>query len=113
MNKRRWETAVLHAGGFADVRDATRSITQRLAALLVVLFMLGLLHAATAAEIDTPEAHQPYGSRAKQALSDLAFSKDVRESQPSIAMARRRTDLRGKRRRWGTVNSGVMVHNRG
>ena len=78
MNKRRWETAVLHAGGFADVRDATRSITQRLAALLVVLFMLGLLHAATAAEIDTPEAHQPYGSRAKQALSELVFGKDVR-----------------------------------
>jgi len=30
------------------------------------------------AEIDTPEAHQPYGSRAKQALSELAFGKDVR-----------------------------------
>jgi endonuclease YncB( thermonuclease family) len=30
------------------------------------------------AEIDTPEAGQPYGSRAKQALSDLAFGKSVR-----------------------------------
>lgn len=30
------------------------------------------------AEIDTPEARQPYGSRARQALSDLAFDKTVR-----------------------------------
>src|SRR4051794_11969571 len=30
------------------------------------------------AEIDTPETHQLYGSRAKQALSDLAFGKSVR-----------------------------------
>ena len=30
------------------------------------------------AEIDAPESHQPYGSRAKQALSDLAFGKSVR-----------------------------------
>lgn len=30
------------------------------------------------AEIDTPEARQPYGSRARQALSDLAFGKTVR-----------------------------------
>lgn len=30
------------------------------------------------AGIDTPEHDQPYGSRAKQALSALAFSKDVR-----------------------------------
>src|SRR5690349_17564434 len=30
------------------------------------------------AEIDTPEARQPYGSRARQALSDLAFGKFVR-----------------------------------
>ena len=30
------------------------------------------------AEIDTPESAQPYGSRAKQALSDLVFGKDVR-----------------------------------
>lgn len=29
------------------------------------------------AEIDTPESAQPYGSRAKQALSDLVFGKDV------------------------------------
>ena len=29
-------------------------------------------------EIDTPESNQPYGTRAKQALSDLIFSKDVR-----------------------------------
>jgi endonuclease YncB( thermonuclease family) len=30
------------------------------------------------AEIDTPESAQPYGTRARQALSDLAFSQDVR-----------------------------------
>lgn len=30
------------------------------------------------AEIDTPESRQPYGSRAKQALSDLAFGKQAR-----------------------------------
>jgi endonuclease YncB( thermonuclease family) len=29
------------------------------------------------AEIDAPEMHQPYGSRAKQALSNLAFGKDA------------------------------------
>ncbi|MBK8536740.1 MAG: thermonuclease family protein [Candidatus Competibacteraceae bacterium] len=29
-------------------------------------------------EIDTPESKQPYGERAKQALSDLAFGKQVR-----------------------------------
>ena len=29
------------------------------------------------AEIDTPESAQPYGSRAKQALSNLVFGKDV------------------------------------
>ncbi len=30
------------------------------------------------AEIDTPESGQPYGNRAKQALSKLVFDKDVR-----------------------------------
>ncbi|MCP5449740.1 MAG: thermonuclease family protein [Gammaproteobacteria bacterium] len=30
------------------------------------------------AEIDTPESKQPYGERAKQALSDLAFGKQAR-----------------------------------
>jgi endonuclease YncB( thermonuclease family) len=30
------------------------------------------------AEIDTPEARQPYGNRARQMLSDLAFGKAVR-----------------------------------
>ncbi|HEY8609814.1 MAG TPA: thermonuclease family protein [Roseomonas sp.] len=29
-------------------------------------------------EIDTPESRQPYGTRARQALSDLVFGKDVR-----------------------------------
>ena len=29
-------------------------------------------------EIDTPESRQPYGTRAKQALSDLAFGKEAR-----------------------------------
>ena len=29
-------------------------------------------------EIDTPESRQPYGQRAKQALSDLAYNKDAR-----------------------------------
>jgi Staphylococcal nuclease homologue len=30
------------------------------------------------AEIDSPESRQPYGNRARQELSDLAFGKDVR-----------------------------------
>src|SRR3954469_5065022 len=30
------------------------------------------------AEIDTPESRQPYGNRARQVLSDLAFGKSVR-----------------------------------
>jgi endonuclease YncB( thermonuclease family) len=30
------------------------------------------------AEIDTPESRQPYGTRARQALSDLVFAKNVR-----------------------------------
>jgi endonuclease YncB( thermonuclease family) len=30
------------------------------------------------AEIDTPESRQPYGTRARKALSDLAFRRDVR-----------------------------------
>lgn len=30
------------------------------------------------AEIDTPESRQPYGNRARQALSDMAFQRDVR-----------------------------------
>jgi len=29
-------------------------------------------------EIDTPESGQPYGTRARQALSDLAFGKEAR-----------------------------------
>ena len=29
------------------------------------------------AEIDTPESRQPYGTKSKQALSDLAFGKDI------------------------------------
>jgi hypothetical protein len=30
------------------------------------------------AEIDTPESGQPYGNRARQALSDLVFDKDIK-----------------------------------
>ena len=30
------------------------------------------------AEIDAPESHQPYGTRAKQVLSELVFGRDVR-----------------------------------
>jgi endonuclease YncB( thermonuclease family) len=30
------------------------------------------------AEIDTPESRQPFGTRARQALSDLTFRRDVR-----------------------------------
>src|SRR3954453_17470924 len=30
------------------------------------------------AEIDAPESHQPYGTRSKQALSELVFGRDVR-----------------------------------
>lgn len=85
-----------------------RKISPWLPALLSALMLLAMMHVAMAAEIigrvvritdgdtltvlnmgnqqikvrlseiDTPESHQPYGSRAKQALSDLAFGKDVR-----------------------------------
>jgi endonuclease YncB( thermonuclease family) len=81
---------------------------RRIARLLPVLLMLAIAHVAIAAEItgrvvgiadgdtltvledslrqtkirlaeiDTPESRQPYGSRAKQALSDLVFGKSVR-----------------------------------
>ena len=77
---------------------------RRLAALLFLLCILSTAHAETLvgrvvgvhdgdtltllndqkhqtkvrlAEIDTPESAQPYGSRAKQALSDLVFGKAV------------------------------------
>ena len=30
------------------------------------------------AEIDTPERRQPYGTRAREALSELAFRREVR-----------------------------------
>lgn len=30
------------------------------------------------AEIDTPESKQPWGTKAKQALSDMVFKRDVR-----------------------------------
>lgn len=40
-------------------------------------------------EIDTPERDQPYGTRAKQALSDLVFSRDVLVVQKDI-------DFRGR-----------------
>ena len=36
------------------------------------------------AEIDTPESGQPYGNRAKQALSELVFGKDVRVDVQTI-----------------------------
>jgi endonuclease YncB( thermonuclease family) len=36
------------------------------------------------AEIDTPESNQPFGTRAKQALSDLIFAKDVRVMQQDL-----------------------------
>ncbi len=34
------------------------------------------------AEIDAPESRQPYGNRARQELSDLAFGKDVTVTVP-------------------------------
>jgi endonuclease YncB( thermonuclease family) len=36
------------------------------------------------AEIDTPESRQPWGQRAKQALSDLAYSRDIRVEVETI-----------------------------
>jgi endonuclease YncB( thermonuclease family) len=45
------------------------------------LIVLGALQQQTKvrlAEIDAPEAHQPYGARAKRTLSDLVFGKSVR-----------------------------------
>jgi endonuclease YncB( thermonuclease family) len=109
MNKKRRERLCCMSAGSLVHAAAVRSITQQLAALLLVMFVHALVHTATAAaeitgrvvgitdgdtltildqsqrqtrirlaEIDTPESHQPYGSRAKQALSELAFGKDVR-----------------------------------
>jgi hypothetical protein len=52
------------------------------------------------AEIDTPESRQPYGSRAKQALSDLAFGKTARvEVQDTDRYAHRGPGVRGRHRR--------------
>lgn len=51
------------------------------------------------AEIDTPESGQPYGSRARQILSDLAFGKPVR-------VAVRDTDRYG--RTVGRVFAGAL-----
>lgn len=39
-------------------------------------------------EIDTPESKQPYGERAKQALSDLAFGKPARVVQDTDRYSR-------------------------
>ena len=39
------------------------------------------------AEIDTPESHQPYGSRAREALADLAFQRRIVEGEPAIPEA--------------------------
>ena len=36
------------------------------------------------ADIDTPERKQPFGTRAKQALSDLAFGKQARVVQVTV-----------------------------
>ena len=64
------------------------------------------------AEIDTPESKQPYGQRAKQALSDLTFGKQVRVVVPGYGQVRPhgRAGVRGWRGRergtgqtWGCV----------
>lgn len=86
-------------------RHIARRATLFLVILILLLFFENPLHAATLsgrvvgvhdgdtltlldanrhqtkirlAEIDTPESAQPYGSRAKQALSDLVFGQDIR-----------------------------------
>lgn len=45
---------------------------------------LTLSHRIRLAEIDTPERRQPFGSAAKQALSELVFNKMVRVVQTDI-----------------------------
>ena len=61
------------------------------------------------AEIDTPESGQPYGGRARQALSDLAFGKAVR-----VAVVD--TDRYGRAVGWvhaGTVDVNAEMVRRG
>ncbi len=56
------------------------------------------------AEIDTPESGQPYGNRAKQALSQLVFGKDVRVEIQDIDRYGRTVG------RWDDLTSGVSMY---
>jgi endonuclease YncB( thermonuclease family) len=64
------------------------------------------------AEIDTPESRQPYGQRAKQALSDLAFNQQARVRGAGYRPLRphERAGVRGRRgRERGTGEAGRGV----
>ena len=94
-------TIVLIAA-FVQVQATAREIACRVVAIadgdtLTVLTQTQQQVRVRLAEIDTPEAAQPYGSRARQELSELAFGKDVQ-------VAVRDTDRYG--RTVGRVSAG-------
>ena len=68
--------ALVHAATAAEITGRVVSIAD--GDTLTILDQARRQTRIRLAEIDMPEAHQPYGSRAKQALSELAFGKDVR-----------------------------------
>ena len=68
--------ALMHAASAAELTGRVVRITD--GDTLTVLDQAKHQTKIRLAEIDTPEKQQPYGTRAKQALSDLVFGKDVR-----------------------------------
>jgi len=77
MNKKRREKAVLHAG----VQAATRLITQRVAAMLLVLVVHALVHA------DAPQdcRGSPERADACTRLAETAISEATRETMLFLA----------------------------
>jgi len=71
-----WLLAMVHVAAGAGVAGRVIGVTDG-----DTLTLLDAGHRQTKirlAEIDTPESRQPYGTRAKQALSGLVFGRDVR-----------------------------------
>jgi hypothetical protein len=61
------------------------------------------------AEIDTPESRQPYGNRAKQALSALVLGKEVRVMVVDTDRYGRTVGRTGRERRDGPSGRGLGV----